>query len=431
MVSAERGFRGCYLHPDRPAVRNCASCGRPVCLRCLKQGGDPLLCRPCSLKKDSGKEGRESGIYTPPPPPRRETPPLVSELTVLDNGRVIPPVTPRSEEGPQEPALVEDLEASRRKAEPGSVRRKAEGEPGEPSVRGSVATSPMNMRRKAKEEPGEPVPRGAEPGKEPPVFSRTLPAHGSASEKKRREASSRGTSPSPRGAEPGKEPPSPETRPVRLTGGARERMEKVTEQEEAGQTAPPGEKPWLKPTGVPKQLLGALPYAVGGGLLVAGLWLMLALINKQWSQVSAFTVGIVIPWSMYKGSTRRKRSGRPVWTEAPPPVWMSLISGPLAVSIILLMEYLAYEILYRTNPRVPFREFIQLFFRWTDWLLAACGVALAFLVPFLLSYGDRWGAPSSTRKREPSGGRFGDSAADAAKDTPAKGPPKPPVSPKR
>lgn len=68
MVAAtEAVLKGsCEVHPDRPAIERCASCGRAVCLACAVPFRGRVLCRTCA--------GRELGDPDPPEPkpvPRR------------------------------------------------------------------------------------------------------------------------------------------------------------------------------------------------------------------------------------------------------------------------------------------------------------------------------------------------------------------------
>lgn len=37
----------CYIHPDRPAVGTCVSCGRPICNECAVEMNGKLVCREC------------------------------------------------------------------------------------------------------------------------------------------------------------------------------------------------------------------------------------------------------------------------------------------------------------------------------------------------------------------------------------------------
>ncbi len=168
-------------------------------------------------------------------------------------------------------------------------------------------------------------------------------------------------------------------------------------------------KPLLRPTGVPRQLLNSLPYGIGAGLVVSAAWLMAALFMRQWNQVSAFTLGITVPWALYKGTTMKKQMGIPVWRRAPSPGYVSLVSGPLTVAMIALMEYAAFRILYRSSTLTTSRpsDFAARWLGPTGWVLIGCGIALAFLVPFLLSAGESLTAPSRRGKQEGGGAEGG------------------------
>ena len=184
---------------------------------------------------------------------------------------------------------------------------------------------------------------------------------------------------------------------------------------------PEEEKPSMAPldrTGPLSQIFYALPYGLGAGVLVAGVWLLIALFSKQWTQVSIFSLGLVVPWALFNSTTRKKRRGRRVWME-PPPVWMvSAVSFAIVAVLTLLLELLAYKVVYGSNPaRLPFSDFVRRYMKSADWFLVACGLALALLVPFILKIGAGWSKPSLGRKRGAEPPRVEDEKGEPAADT--------------
>ena len=89
MEDSQKSWRACYRHPKKPAIRDCADCGKPICVDCTRESGDPALCPSC-------KEATAPAEKTPEAPvielPRVERSPLtVSEVTIHDDGYVEAP----------------------------------------------------------------------------------------------------------------------------------------------------------------------------------------------------------------------------------------------------------------------------------------------------------------------------------------------------
>ena len=148
-------------------------------------------------------------------------------------------------------------------------------------------------------------------------------------------------------------------------------------------------------TGPIAQFAHSLPYGVGAGIIVAALWLLFAMVAKQWSQIAVFTMGIVVPWAFYKGSTMRKKDGERVWSKAPRPLLLAIPSVVVVAAITPAMEWLAFKLIYGANPaRLPFSDFMERYFKGLDWVLVGAGIALAFLIPFMLKSGEGWRKPS-------------------------------------
>jgi len=89
LEASQKGWRACHRHPNKPASRDCADCGKPICGDCVKESGDPALCPSC-------KEAVTSGVKAPEAPvielPRLDRGPLtVGEVTIHDDGQVEAP----------------------------------------------------------------------------------------------------------------------------------------------------------------------------------------------------------------------------------------------------------------------------------------------------------------------------------------------------
>ena len=154
-------------------------------------------------------------------------------------------------------------------------------------------------------------------------------------------------------------------------------------------------------TGTSGQLIAGLPYALLAGVAVFGIWLLLALISNQWSQFAVLTCGMVVPWALFRGTTLRKHRGQRVWQQPPRPLSISILSVIIVAGLTVPAEFLAYKIVCRTNLRLPFSDFMERYFLATGWLLLIMGLALAFIIPFLLSGSESWRKPSiMTRNKD-------------------------------
>jgi len=149
-------------------------------------------------------------------------------------------------------------------------------------------------------------------------------------------------------------------------------------------------------TGVWSQMLYAGWRALAVGALVAGAWLLIAFFGKQWTQISVFTLGIAVPWTLFNATTRRKYLGTRVWREEPPVIFMSAVSSAIVIAFTLLIEVFARWVIFGT--KFPMSDFAQRYFRTTDWILIVCGLMLSALTPFVLKFGADLSAPSLRRK---------------------------------
>ena len=161
------------------------------------------------------------------------------------------------------------------------------------------------------------------------------------------------------------------------------------------QTASKAEKPVMgRPpgTGVSSQLLYATRYAATAAALITAAWLLIAFGTKQWTQISVFTLGMAVPWALYNSTTRKKYMGARVWTERPPLIFISAISFLIVIIFAVAMEFLARWVIF--GNRYPVSDFLQRYFKATDWLFVVCGLALAALTPYVLKLGAEVAAPS-------------------------------------
>lgn len=108
MPGGSHGWRECYRHPDKPAIRDCSRCGKPICKECALESGDPRLCAPCKAAPSPGVE-KPVTIAGPEPysPPVRDARLPIFELTVSDNDQPEQPGPPVPGVKPAAPAGVE------------------------------------------------------------------------------------------------------------------------------------------------------------------------------------------------------------------------------------------------------------------------------------------------------------------------------------
>lgn len=322
------GFKACYLHPSKPAIKNCRSCGRPICKPCADEGSDPGLCAPCEGAVSDASETSSAGSGAHGVS-RAAAPLSLGEVTVFEDGTL------------EERAETED------RVDPTGW-----------------SSSP----------PAAPPPREVLPGE----TSRPEPGEAGADE-----------------------PDEPE--PAERTG------------EEPAAAAPAGSRAhW-------RQIASALPYTLGATALVSGLWLLIAYFGRQWSQVSVFTLGLVVPWALYNSTMRKRRMGVRVYSEPPPVPYVSVTSFTIVAVTTPLLEYLAYKTVFRgVTNEIPFTDFVSRYFSNLDWLLVVCGLALALFTPFLLKVGAGWSRSATRRsKKKARTAQEPDEPAESVEDAPA------------
>ena len=104
-------FKACYRHPGKPAIKDCLSCGRPICKQCELESGDPLLCAPCKEALAEKREEKSTKREQPIAPPSRQIP--FAEITVLDDGTVVTPDREAAAGQPAGDAVAADLPQNR------------------------------------------------------------------------------------------------------------------------------------------------------------------------------------------------------------------------------------------------------------------------------------------------------------------------------
>ena len=359
MIEQSKNWRECYRHPRKPAIRNCSCCGRPICKECGTESGDPTLCAPCKESLSPVKEKPATGERFEPlqrPAADRDAKVIATEMTVFADGEIRPP----EKHIPRKWKKVIPQVTEETREEPDRLPQKPPTVDRDPEKR---------LKR---------VTTAGSPEKFPPSKKRIpLPEAGS------------------KDAGKGKAP-----RKKRLSAiSARER--KFAERL-AGIAAKPARfARRMLSTGTSGQLIGGLPYALFAGVVVFGLWLLLALIRNQWSQFAVLTCGIVVPWALFRGTTLKKHRGQRVWQKPPRPLSISIPSVIIVAGLTVPAEFIAYNIVYRSNPHLPFSDFMIRYFEATGWLLLIMGLALAFFVPFLLSGSESWRKPSiMTRNKD-------------------------------
>ena len=354
------GFRGCYIHPRRPAIRNCINCERPICMLCEEESGDALLCLPCK----EALEAEEASASTDPlksakfvAPPKRSAA-MVGEVTILSDGTIVGPGGGRRTRGRSRNRITEDAVRKAEKRPPGKKSPKKPPECNATSTRG--AHPAVKRPRSSEGRLSQRLQRWTVPGRQARPWDEAA-------------ARSRG-----RG------------RPIR------ERRTSASGASQGEETEPRAaavrelhDRPCAQFAGF------SLPYGSRRGQS-RGVWLLFALIAKQWSQIAVFTLGIVVPWAFYKGSTMRKGRRRARLDKVTPaPRARDPVGGSRRGADRPGEEWLAYKVIYGANPaKFPFSDFMERYFKGLDWVLIVAGVALAFLIPFMLKSGEGWRKPA-------------------------------------
>lgn len=333
----EKGWRGCYRHKNRVAIRDCACCGRPICKECESESGDNLLCLPCKqdLKTLEEEKNIEQHVELELRKGRERAKLDLGEVTVFEDGTVVNP----EPEPPTEARLpAEEPEEEKCEAGP-EYPPEEEYEEVEEKVRAAEVV--FNSGVAGQEVRGEPKPRTGTKKPVPAAEATAIP---------RRTARRR------------------LSRPGRIRKHGRREKE-------------------FKPGGRVKQLLYAMPFALITAGSLSGIWLLVAALSKNWNQASVFTIGIAVPWVFYKSTIIRKHLGERVWSEPPPAIMISGVSGAIVLACIPLVEYFAFRILGGGGTVLPWGDFVVRFFKPIDWVFIIGAVLLAFLIPFVSGMG--------------------------------------------
>jgi len=337
-------FRGCYCHPRRPAIKECINCERPICAQCEEESGDPLLCKKCKDELEAldrtpfDRMLRQGNVVSS----KRQSPSAVGEVTITPDGKIVAP----------EPTAPEPAEKEPEEAEP-----EVEPEPAAPRIKRRIPKEPDARRRARRPAPVAAVAKPAAAQAEPEAEEEEAPT----------------------------EAPEEES--------YFERVARKKEEKRAG--------PRRDTTGPGFQMFHGLGYGIGVAIVVSALWLLFAFVTKQWTQVAILSLGLLVPWIMFKGTMARNRSGIKVWSEPPPPVWIAVPSLIIVMIVTPFLELLAYLIIYSPNPlKLPFTDFMDRFFGPLNWILGTLGLVAAVLVPFVLVRGQHWRKPSLKRSRE-------------------------------
>lgn len=378
-------FRGCYLHPDRPATSKCTRCLRPSCFTCSKEYDGKSYCPTC-FEAVKAWHVQHSPKSEDKARKRRPAAPVTGHRPTLraagSEALPIPPASARRSEALDVSQVTIDSKGNVTGG--GSDAPPVTAAPPSGSVGSKPAPAAEEFSREQESGPDEAFRLTAEPARSTASESLEFPAW-------------------------------------RTTEQVAETRESTT-----GQDAVPGQLaagPTLAnvaKAGNFKQAMSSLPIGIVFGVVVFGFWITLAVIRKQWTQISVLTVGIAIGWALFKGSGSKARLRRKAWRKPLPPAWAGVASVVVLGLLFPVAEYLAFK---AVSPEVAssWHEFAALCFNTTGWVYVACGFALAFAVPFLL----KGGKPiKALRKKKVSAGPavFLDSAASREKP-PASGPP--------
>jgi len=357
--SQEMPFKACYCHPNRPAIRDCSKCGRPICSECSKRSDDAYYCESCleavnleilrrKTKKEEAIASTEEAIPIPPAPEPRLP---VGDVTVFENGKVeihfekekaSSTHTPMEEQSLKEPLAMETRKVSQQEEEELTYSTLKEADELEKAI----------QRAKKRE-----IKRKVHP-------------------------SSEATAKAVRLKRPSVKRPVP---PKTQEKASEEEEAKITEEAKATSRKPIPSFEILKPL-KNNQVFSASLYGLAAGLASYAFWLLFPLFLKRWTEASALTAGIIIPWACLYGSTARIRAGRRVWVEKPSPVKLAIVSLIIMACLCFTAEYLSFRLIIR-GTMYGWSDYAINYFKLIDRIILACGIALSFFVPFVLSAG--------------------------------------------
>ncbi|MDD5747769.1 MAG: hypothetical protein PHP64_01745 [Actinomycetota bacterium] len=330
-------YKSCYVHSSRPAMRNCAQCGKPICKECSSRLEDSFYCKACfaEIQKltEKEEEARKEETLLIPPAPEPRLP--VQDVTVHANGMV----EIREEKRPEHPLASKEISVT-------DTSEKKENQESKGKESGEEAL-PVEIIREAEE---------FEAAVEEAIKKEVKPEEKIASEKKERVSG-------------------------RKTRSAKKKkdtsVEAIPEKKQKKATISKLIKSIANNQTFTASILGFM-----AGVVVFAFWLLFPLLDKRWSHVSIITAGIVIPWIIHSLSTKKDESGNKV--EKPSPIKCALISLPITAILSGFAEYIAFRIAIR-NTIYGWVDYKADFLKGPDWILIACGLLLSISVPFLLS----------------------------------------------
>lgn len=339
---------------------DCRRCGKPICSACSTESGMEGCCPACGKKptqKDKATAAK-SGPAVPPSPNSRTSRALhVGEVTVHADGTV----------ETQDVSPVEESKPT------------TAGKPGETASRGSGV---LDLEGRTK--------RGKGPEYTSGITRASPPAHED-------DISLLGIINS--SVSPASVPSEPSTGSVSESGAEslpEERSAKAGEKSTRGNSTAENTRTRTRVGKIVssnrtlQQLYYALPFAFLAGVLIYAFWILLALLRRQWVQTSVLTAGIAVPWALYKGTTFRKRLGKPLYDNSPGAFYIASVSLVVMAILFVLAEYIAFAVIYRgSDLKDPFKLFVDANTGAMDIVQVVMGFSLAFALPFWLKLGER------------------------------------------
>lgn len=371
-------FRGCYLHPEKPAARKCTRCMKPTCFSCSNEYKGKWYCPACLEAVKAWHEARGSS--------KKRVKEKKSREPATARGRV-----PGRSTGTGSVLPIPPASAGRSRAlDVSQVTVEAKGQPGS----GRPAPPPLTK-----------APLSSYP--EPPPTIADLPRQASGP------GMTTGDNARPEGRVPTKtKGPQAVKRPSRQVADASaisSRQHAVSRPRTARPAARRKERGSLRikianvfDRDKFRQAVSSLPYGIIAGIVAFGFWLVFTFIRRQWIQISVLTAGIAIGWALFSGSTAKRQLGRKVWRKPLPPIWAGVTSVVVLGILFPAAEYLAFMAV-SPEPISSWGEFVARYFRALDWLLIVSGFVLAFAVPYFLNLGVRTKRVKAAREEKGGG----------------------------
>lgn len=155
----------------------------------------------------------------------------------------------------------------------------------------------------------------------------------------------------------------------------------------------------VREDGTARQILFAVPYGLIASAGVLAIWLLIVFVRRQWSQFAILTAALAMSWALFKGTTIKKRDGKPVYDAPPKSLWLALTAIVILMVLTPIAELLAHALLYR-GPDLdkPLSGFGANYFGALGGLELFVAFVLAFAVPFFLSAGKDLTVPAWMRR---------------------------------